>query len=168
MFIDKETKLRVNINAPYKGHSSLVDFKVREAVGVIEIPEPLAPEDFDAELYYVQEIDQSPYTLYTRKSDEQIAANQLHKAKNLRKQAVDSIIVTTSSGKQFDGHEDAQNRMSRTLNLIQEGEVTEWVLADNSIALVTKEELSEALRLAGLEQTKLWIKPYQGEEHGTN
>lgn len=35
-----------------------------------------------------------------------------------------------------------------------------WVLADNSIAQVTKAELQEALRLSDAAMAKLWVRPY--------
>lgn len=86
----------------------------------------------------------------------------MQQAKKLRAEAVSNIVVTTASGKRFDGNEDAQNRMSRAINGANEGETTPWVLADNSIATVDVAELKEALRLAGLAQTSLWVAPYEG------
>lgn len=91
------------------------------------------------------------------KTPEQIMAD----AKTQRAEAVDRIVVTTPSGKAFDGHEDAQNRMARAAVAMTDTDTTEWVLADNSIATVTKLELVEAMRLAGIETTRLWLAPYQ-------
>lgn len=72
VWIDKETRLRVNINAPYKGRSRLDSEEIRAELGVIEVPEPPAPEDYSEDTYYRTECDAAPYVVYTRKSPEQI------------------------------------------------------------------------------------------------
>lgn len=61
-----------------------------------------------------------------------------------------TITVTTQSGKTFDGNETARTDILSALTtgeLIGETQ-TNWKLADNSVALVTKDELLEALALA--------------------
>jgi hypothetical protein len=75
-----------------------------------------------------------------------------------RQALVDSLEVTISSGKTFNGDETSQNRMSRAITALNGfgRTTTEWVLADNSFVEVTVQELTEALALAGIEQTKLW------------
>lgn len=79
------------------------------------------------------------------------------KWKAKRQAAVDSMVVVTSKGNAFDGHELAQARMARAVMLAVEGETTPWILADNTVVLVDKAELQEALRLAGARQTELWM-----------
>lgn len=81
-----------------------------------------------------------------------------------RQQAVDSIVVTTSKGNAFDGYELAQARMARAIMIANPEETTPWILADNTVVQVDVAELSEALRLAGLRQTELWIPPAQEPE----
>lgn len=162
MFIDNETKLRVNIYAPYKGFSKLDTPDICLAAGVVEIAEPPPPEDYSDDIYYRTESQESPYVIYTRKSDEQIAEVNMQKARASRQQAVANIIVTTVSGKSFDGNEEAQGRMSRAINALDPLETTLWILADNVVdPNVTREELREALRLAGAAQTAIWASPYQ-------
>lgn len=156
---------RINIYAPFTTsegvtYGNLTDPAVRNQLGVIEITEPAPPEDYSESTYYRTEQDDAPYVVYTRKSDEQIAEVALAKAKQVRKQEVDAIIVTTAAGRSFDGHEDAQNRMARALLGLSDTDTMPWVLADNSIAQVTKAELQEALRLSGTTMTELWVKPY--------
>lgn len=61
-----------------------------------------------------------------------------------------AITVTTQSGKTFDGNETARTDI---LSALTTGELigetsTNWKLADNSVALVTRDELLEALSLA--------------------
>lgn len=75
-----------------------------------------------------------------------------------RKAAVDAIRVTVD-GMVFDGDERSQDRMSRALIGMQDGESVLWVLADNTPTTVTKVQLREALRLAGMRQTELWLMP---------
>lgn len=75
-----------------------------------------------------------------------------------RQTLVDNIKVTVGD-KTFDGDETSQTRMARAITVLLEGETVLWVLADNTSVQVTKEELIEALRLAGEEQTRLWVMP---------
>lgn len=163
MFILNEK--RINIYAPFTSDSgvtyaNLTDPAIRNQLGVVEIAEPAQPEDYSDDLYYRTEQDDAPYVIYTRKSDEQIAAAALAKAKQERAQAVNEIIVTTQAGNAFDGHEDAQNRMARALLGLGDADTMPWVLADNTVAQVTKAELQEALRLSGAAMAELWVLPY--------
>lgn len=82
-------------------------------------------------------------------------SRQLYKKE--RAQAVSAIVVTTASGRIFDGDEQSQERMSRSLTALEEGELITWVMADNTVSQVTREELREALRLAGARQAELWV-----------
>ena len=75
--------------------------------------------------------------------------------------AVAAITVTTMSGRVFDGDEASQGRMARAIIGLQsqpEGSTVQWVLHDNTVAEVGAEELQEALSLAGLRQTELWVQ----------
>lgn len=77
-----------------------------------------------------------------------------------RELAVSRITVTTASGNVFDGDEVSQQRMSRAYLALQtkpEGATTPWVLTDNTAVMVAKEELLEALALAGQAQADLWV-----------
>lgn len=161
MFIDQETNLRVNIYAQYKEFSKLDTPEIRAKAGVIEIAEPTLPEDYSEDTYYRIEQDAAPYVVFTRKSDEQIAEVMRRKAKEQRAEMVERIVVTTKSGKRFDGDEESQGRMARAITALDPGETQLWVLADNTPdPNVTREELREALRLAGSAQTTVWATPY--------
>lgn len=83
-------------------------------------------------------------------------------AKRSRADAVSRIQVTTASGRVFDGDELSQSRMARAVLAMERAGVaeTEWVLADNTVASVSADELAEALALAGAEQSRLWVLPY--------
>ena len=91
---------------------------------------------------------------------EEIEAQELAKAKEQRAEAVNQITIEVD-GMVFDGDEVSQERMSRSIVALDDGETIIWVLHDNSIANVTKEQLKMALRLAGQKQTELWTKPYE-------
>lgn len=82
------------------------------------------------------------------------AARQEYKSQ--RAVAVSSIKVTTSTGKTFDGDEASQERMARAVLFGLEGETILWTMADNIKKEVTKAELIEAGRLAGLAQSEIW------------
>lgn len=110
--------------------------------------------------YYVEKI--------PPKTPEEIEKEAFEKAKQDRAQAVSKIVVTVD-GMKFDGDETAQGRMSRTITAAmmtgeQETVKTYWVLADNTVAQVTIEQLARALRLAGEKQTELWTVPYEDEK----
>lgn len=68
-----------------------------------------------------------------------------------------SIIVTTSTGKSFDGDETARNNIVCALTIAGfTGQIsTNWKLADNSTQLVTLDELKEALALSLTEVGKI-------------
>ena len=84
-------------------------------------------------------------------------ATMKKEAKAARDLKVSQIKVTTTSGKTFNGDEVSQGRMARAIASSIAGETTTWVLADNTVATVTHNELKEALRLAGQAQTALWV-----------
>ncbi|BBB29384.1 DUF4376 domain-containing protein [Neptunomonas japonica] len=80
----------------------------------------------------------------------------------LRKKAhrdseVSKILVTTSTGKVFDGDEKSQDRMARVVAVGEAGMTTQWKMADNSTQTATWEEIKEALLLAGQAQTNVWV-----------
>lgn len=162
MFILNEK--RVNIYAPITvgdvQYANLRSPEVRALLGVIEIPEPEEPADYTPRTYVKIEQDTAPYVVYEKRSDEAIAYDTMAQAKQNRMVEVDAIQVTTKSGKVFDGNEEAQTRLARAIVTMVTADTINWVLADNSIASVTKAELTEALRLAGAAMAEIWVKPY--------
>ena len=83
-------------------------------------------------------------------------------AKATRASAVGAITVTTAAGNTFDGDETAQRRMASAITAMTDADLLPWVLHDNSIMMVNKSELIEALRLAGMQMASIWITPYTG------
>ncbi|MBO9493846.1 hypothetical protein J7438_07070 [Thalassotalea sp. G20_0] len=74
-----------------------------------------------------------------------------------RQAKVDAIVVEIDD-MLFDGDETSQSRMARAGALAESPDETiRWILADNTVAMVTAEQLKRAARAAGLEQEKLWI-----------
>jgi hypothetical protein len=92
-------------------------------------------------------------------SDEEVAMKQLLTAKAEREDYVKRIVVEVD-GMMFDGDEISQDRMARSIIALDLGEKVQWVLADNTIAQVTRAQLREALRKAGTAQTAIWSDPY--------
>ena len=77
--------------------------------------------------------------------------------KAARQAKVDAIVVEID-GMTFDGDETSQARMARAGALAESPDETiRWILADNTVAMVTAGQLLRAARAAGLEQEKLWI-----------
>lgn len=88
------------------------------------------------------------------------AEQQREQFKAARANAVSRITVTTQAGNTFDGDEISQGRMARAILGLQAAgadAVVSWVLADNSVLMASAAELLEALTLAGLEQSRLWV-----------
>lgn len=94
-------------------------------------------------------------------SEEEFAEQELFKAKAERADAVSKITVEVD-GMVFDGDETSQQRMARSIVALEDDETMPWVLFDDSIANVTKSQLKQALRLAGIKQSELWVVPYIG------
>jgi len=80
----------------------------------------------------------------------QKALKAVQEAKQAKELALDSITVTTTSGKVFDGRDIDQQRMMSAIMSADVVGITEtyWKLADNSVAMVTLLELKEALALS--------------------
>ena len=110
---------------------------------------------------YIDEVSENLFEIKAipEPTEEELAQAELDKAKADRAEAVANIKVTVD-GMVFDGDEASQTRMARAITASQPEEKTNWVLADNTIAEVTREQLQQALKLAGAEQTKLWVLPY--------
>ena len=94
------------------------------------------------------------------KTADEIAIEEMFKAKSERADYVSKIVVEVD-GMKFDGDEASQDRMARSVvALNDDNETVQWVLADNTIAQVTRIQLKQALRLAGEAQTAIWANPY--------
>ena len=91
-------------------------------------------------------------------TEEDLAREARELFKQERAKAVAAIVVEVD-GLLFDGDEVAQTRMARAALVMLEGETTTWVQANNIPVEVTKAQLIEAIRLAGAEQTAVWVMP---------
>ena len=145
----------------YKGEVYSSDFAVRQAILKAEgkaftVTPPERAKDFWAAhgVEYSEVPDPPP-------TPEQILAQ----AKRERAEKVNRIKVTVD-GMTFDGDEVSQSRMARALTaaLTAGQSSTTWVLADNTVATVTKEQLAEALTKSMLEMSKVWTDPYEEEK----
>ena len=99
----------------------------------------------------------------TKKTAEELAAEALAAKKLIRQQLVDAITVTTSTGKVFDGNEDAQRRLNNAISVAAiTGETScTWVLANNVPTTVTLAEIKEAFALAFQAMGAIWATPYE-------
>jgi hypothetical protein len=156
-------------NAQYNADSSVDLDILTDEYGWI--PTTINPDDNDQEPHVIQVkqwlvdnegsiASHEPYVA----TQEELDAQALAEFKASREIAVSQIQVTTASGKTFDGDETSQNRITRAVTSSSAGDTTTWVLANNIATTVSHDELREALRLAGEEQTALWVQP---EEEGT-
>ena len=97
--------------------------------------------------------------------DDKAAEVAMTESKTERTDAVSKITVEVD-GLVFDGDETSQDRMTRAITMFTSSGLpadttTSWVLADNTVAQVTIDQLTQALLLAGQKQTELWTKPYE-------
>lgn len=92
---------------------------------------------------------------------EEQEAQELAIAKRERAAKVAAIKVEVD-GMTFDGDEQAQSRMARAITAAETAglESTVWVLADNTVATVTKAQLQQALSKSMLAMAELWTQPY--------
>ena len=111
--------------------------------------------EFDVDVLMAQMLPAAAEVIPTPQVELDAIALQI--AKQAKIEAVSSIKVTTQSGKTFDGDEVSQDRMSRAVTASEPLDTTTWILADNTPTTVTREELKEALRLAGEAQTVIWV-----------
>jgi hypothetical protein len=79
-------------------------------------------------------------------------------AKSARENLIKQIQVEISSGKVFDGNDEAQFNMLTAISIaaITGQTETEWTLANNDRVVVTLAELQEAFSLAGIAKSQLW------------
>ena len=125
----------------------------RKAVG--EAPE-LSKESFWSEhgVIYKETPEPEP-------TPEELEAIELETAKAERAEKVKQIKVEVD-GMLFDGDEAAQSRMTRAITAAETTGLTKtvWVLADDTVAEVTKEQLQQALAKAMVAMSELWTIPY--------
>lgn len=92
---------------------------------------------------------------------EEQEAQELAIAKRERAAKVAAITVEVD-GMVFDGDEQAQSRIARAITAAETAglESTVWVLANNTVATVTKVQLQQALAKAMIAMSELWTYPY--------
>ncbi|WP_373112320.1 DUF4376 domain-containing protein [Sutterella wadsworthensis] len=150
----------------YKEKEFKTLYAVRQYIGIEErigFGEAETVEDFRRFGFDVISIEYDPeQEYYASLTKEQKTVYNLDKTKNERAEAVAAIKVMVD-GMVFDGDETAQSRMARALTAAEAAGQTStvWVLADNTIATVTKAQLAQALALSMQEMGKLWTVPYK-------
>lgn len=150
----------------YNGQKYTSLYALRQAIWQTESKvygEPKSQEDFDnLGLKVILEEYDPEQEYFASLSEKEKVAYNLNKTKNERAEAVAAIKVTVD-GMVFDGDETAQSRMARVLTAAEAAgqSSTIWVLADNTVATVTKAQLAQALALSMQEMGKLWTVPYK-------
>ena len=66
-----------------------------------------------------------------------------------------SNIVIEFDGLSFDGDRDARNALTSAITGMNAGESMQWKLSDNTVVIVSRAQLKQALRLVGVEQTRI-------------
>lgn len=122
-----------NANLPVIGKDDNGDDALAEPMALPEPPEKPAVKSVEEVL--------APYdrTLFKKQRAEKVAN-----------------ITVDVDGMVFDGDETSQQRMARSILVMNDSEQITWILSDNTKAEVTKAQLETALRKAGEAQTALW------------
>lgn len=131
MYIDNDTKLRVNINGHYKGFSRLDTPEIRAAANVVEIPDPVRGDD---SFYYNTEQDAAPYLVVTPKPVESVREMLKARVKSLRDQKETEGFAYM--GKMFDSDERSVLRITQAaLTAMAMGPTftIDWTAMDNSV-----------------------------------
>jgi len=136
MFIFKDTLKRANPYAPYTSPDGTRYPRIPMEL-LDEIPEPQPPEDYTESSYYRTEQDDAPYVVYTRKSDEAIAAARWEAIKIIRED------LTLNGGCLVDGkwyHTDVYSKQQQ-MALVMLGESLPpelwWKTMDGSFVTMT-------------------------------
>lgn len=136
----------------------------RQKQGVGGTPYWMPGDDWRTPARYMTTIGKLPegaMLVKPEKPAEVVAEEELAAAKAKRAAAVEAITVEID-GMIFDGDEKAQERMARAVLMAESPEEQiEWVLHDNTVALVTADQLKRACRAAGKTQGALWTVPYE-------
>ena len=91
------------------------------------------------------------------KAQELLDIETYNQWKQDRTEAVSNIVVDVD-GVRFDGDEDSQARMSRAIQVLIGDETIQWITADNNVVTTNQTVLGVALKLAGIEQARIWIE----------
>lgn len=89
--------------------------------------------------------------------EKEIAKALVEIKKQERDYAIDNVIVTTTAGNKFNGEDKSQGRMTSALlaAAVLGKTEEEWKMADDTIKLISIDELKEALALSILEVGRL-------------
>jgi len=140
--IFKDTKKRANPYAPYTDANGTRYPRIpRELLD--EIADPVPPADYSDSLYYRTEQDTAPYVVYTRKSDEQIAAYRWEALKVFR----DDLILNGGcfvAGKWF--HTDVYSKQQHMALMMLGASLPagiQWKTMDGSFITLTQEIVAQ-------------------------
>lgn len=76
--------------------------------------------------------------------------------KESRQSKIDQLTVSVN-GYEFEADEVSQGRIAIKILTMQDGETTEWKLANNSVATVSKRQLLDVLKLASERKSQIWL-----------
>ena len=88
---------------------------------------------------------------------QKVKALLISKTKTTRDSKVKAIVVKLSSGVSLDADEKSQERISRATSRMLETDIIKWIDADNNVVTLKKQDLQEALKLAGEAQEYIYV-----------
>ncbi len=92
-----------------------------------------------------------------QKTKEELKKEKL-KELNKQRQAELDIAKVSYKNNLYDADEVSQSRMARALLALGEDDKQFWITADDKMVELTKADFREILRLAGVNQTRIWVK----------
>ena len=108
-------------------------------------------DSFEFDSNYIYKIENNEIIKSERTDN--LYLNQVKKQN--RKNIVNNIEVIYN-GVVYQGDEKSQDRMSRAIVGMDDDDTIEWTAKDNSKVVLLRSDLKQILRLAGIEQTKVW------------
>lgn len=135
----------------YETNTGIIKYGTKE--------EPYIPEDQNLSIFENTELLQ--YTQNDRIIDNVFVAGEIPDEiskmylKINRQEIVENIEVIYNDVV-YQGDEKSQDRMSRAIVGMDDNDTIEWTAKDNSKVTLLRSDLKQILRLAGIEQTKVW------------
>lgn len=157
---------QININAPFTDpvtgitYPDLTNSCIRAQVGVIEIENLVNP---DPDKYIVSYDPVKAGFVLVELPAETQQQNAIRKLKEERSRQMQSLTVVID-GMQINGDEVSQARMGRVYQTMQDDQTVTWILADGSMADLTKTQIGDALAASVEKMIKIWVTPYQKKD----
>lgn len=139
MFIRNGKRFNIYASQVINGviYPNFIDPTLRQSLAITEIADPIVPSDYSDDTYYRTEQEDSPYVVYTKKPEEQLAQVRWNKLKTIRDNLISNGGVKVGT-KWF--HSDTHSKLQQ-LSLVSLGASLpagiQWKTMDGSFIEMT-------------------------------